>query len=193
MFEDLPKPKRRNPMNQQAMILWGAVVLVALPAAYMYWRHTNETAARETVQVITEALAKYHEKHDGYPDRLERLKGSESARPPETAPPERARLLPTWQAKDLVETGGYRYRYQPTKRVRRWAATVQLAVAYRITAEPSNFLIGRLFLASDESGEIVEAQSAEELKDLTARRQLQITTRPAEEEEGAEDGEEDGQ
>ena len=94
------------------------------------------------------------------------MRGAESDRPPETAPPERARLLPTWQARDVFGADGYRFRYETAKRVRRWAATVPLYVAYRISAEPASVFTGRWHYGSNESGEPFEARTRQELQQL---------------------------
>lgn len=166
MFEDLPKPKRRRKWNKQALVIWGAAVLVLIPGGFLFWQHQNQVQAKETVEAIGSALAAYHEQHNGYPDTLERLRGAVSSRPAETAPPERARLLPTWQAKDVFKAGGYRFRYETTRRVRRWAATVPLHVAYKISAEPTIFFTGRWHYGSNESGELFEARTRQELQQL---------------------------
>lgn len=168
MFEGMPSTKRQRKLkwNKQALLIWGAAVLVLIPGGYIYWRHQNQVQARETVETISRALAVYHEKHNGYPDTLERLRGAESSRPAETAPPEQARLLPTWQARDAFQAGGYQFRYETTKRVRRWAATVPLYVAYRISAEPASVFTGRWHYGSNESGEPFEARTRQELQQL---------------------------
>ena len=196
MFDDL-KPKRpRRVVDRQALMLWGLVALVALPGAYLYWRHRNQEAARATLQTLNDALTAYHERFDGYPDKLERLRGSESDRPPETAPPERARLLPTWQAKDRLVTGGYTYSYRATKRVRRWAATVPLSVEYLLTAQPSNIAMGGRFFSVDSSGEMLEGGSLEDLREQAAAKaqekpQIEITATPVDEDSKSDDDDKD--
>lgn len=133
-------------------LLWGLVYGARIVKES--WMRSNEAQARHTLTAITRALQAYYEKHDGYPDRLERLRGKEEGRP-ETAPPERARLLETSLAHGRFEKDGYRFRYRPGQPQQRWAATVQLLGSYQLTAEPASpGGSGEWFYYSDQSGEI---------------------------------------
>ncbi|MGH9863411.1 MAG: hypothetical protein ACRD35_08305 [Candidatus Acidiferrales bacterium] len=115
------------------------------------WRQENESYAHTTLLVVNHALEAYHKKFEGYPDSLRRLTDREVDRP-ERASPERARLLDSWRARDSVEVGGYRFRYQPGQPDQRWAATVQLFKSYRLTAEPlSPGSSGEIFYYSDQT------------------------------------------
>lgn len=140
-----------------ALVLVGALLWVLLYGARMVkesWMRKNEAQARTTLTVISRALQAYHEKHDGYPDRLQRL-GGKGEGPPETAPPERARLLEAALAHNRFEKDGYRFRYQAGQAQQRWAATVQLLDSYRLTAEPlAPGGSGEWFYYADQSGGI---------------------------------------
>ena len=57
MFEGMPSTKRQRKLNKQALVIWGAAVLMLLPGGYIYWRHQNQVQARETVEAISRALA----------------------------------------------------------------------------------------------------------------------------------------
>ncbi|MEE8201805.1 MAG: type II secretion system protein [Candidatus Acidoferrales bacterium] len=115
---------------------------------------SNQGSARATLATINQALQAYYEKHEGYPDSLERLRGGEEGNPG-TAPPERARLLETALARDDFEKNGYQFGYQPGPADQRWAATVRLFTGYRLTAEPTSpGSSGQMFYYTDWSGEI---------------------------------------
>lgn len=146
--------------------LWMAVGALALAVVLLWalvygaremkesWKQKNEARARETLAAVGRALAAYSRKYEGYPNSLERLRGGEEAKP-ESAPPERARLLESALARDDFELGGYRFRYQPGAGQQRWAATVQLRAGYRLTAEPVKAGgSGDEFYFTDEKGEI---------------------------------------
>lgn len=133
-------------------LLW--VLLYSVRTLKESWASRNEAQAQETLRTINQALQAFHEKYDGYPDSLERLRGGEDGKP-ETAPPERARLLNTDIAKNRFELNGYRFRYRRGTPVDRWAATMQLISSYQVTAEPIEpGASGNLFFLVDPSGEI---------------------------------------
>ena len=118
------------------------------------WKQKNEARAREALADINRALAAYHKKYEGYPNSLERLRGGEEGRP-ESAPPERARLLESGLAHDAFDRSGYRFRFQPGSGQQRWAATVQLRSGYRLTAEPIEpGNSGEAFYYTGQTGEI---------------------------------------
>lgn len=114
----------------------------------------NEAAARQNLSTLNQALRAYHEKYGGYPGDLRHLRGGEEGSP-ETAPPEKARLLDTSLAHNRFERDGYRFRYRAGQLQQRWAATVQLYGRYRVTAEPlSPGGNGGQFYYTDPSGEV---------------------------------------
>jgi len=150
--------------GKKHLILGGLALVVALGSLWVLlysarslrenWARQNELRAQETLHTLTQALNTFHQKYDGYPDSLERLRGGEEGNPA-TAPPERARLLDTEMAKNRFEKDGYRFRYRRGSPVDRWAATMQLIGTYQITAEPIEpGASGNLFYLSDTSGEI---------------------------------------
>jgi len=192
MFEENESARPGIRWNKQALLLWGLVVLVALPGGYFYWRHWNLSQARANLAAINGALSVYFEQFQGYPDTLERLRGLGSEKE-SGGPPERARLLPAYLAHDGFGAGGYRYKYRARRRVLRWAATVPLYLEYELTAEPANFLTAWRHLATDFSGEVLEAGSAEALAEkVMSRKQEDDENEVAEaadaaEEEGGED------
>lgn len=152
-------------MRWRKLLLWtvAAVVLAgALLWALLFFVQSlqrtqllhNQSTAIEALHRISDALRAYEERHNGYPDTLERLRGGEEGSPG-AGPPERARLLETRLAKDRLEKNGYRFNYQPAQRKQRWAATVQLYGSYRLTAEPlSPGSSGKLFFYTDQDGTI---------------------------------------
>ncbi|MGH9804491.1 MAG: hypothetical protein ACRD4D_04905, partial [Candidatus Acidiferrales bacterium] len=101
---DRPSAERACPREDGRATLWVAVgalvVAVVLLWVLIYgaremkdsWKQKNEAGTRETLAEMGRALAAYSRKYEGYPDSLERLRGGEEGRP-ESAPPERARLL----------------------------------------------------------------------------------------------------
>ncbi len=114
----------------------------------------SEVRAQQTLTTINGALQAYHRKYDGYPDDLSRLRGGEEGTP-ESAPPERARLLDSALAHDRLEHDGYRFHYRPQAPQYRYAATVQLHQEYRLTAEPvSPGATGTVFYYTDQNGKI---------------------------------------
>lgn len=155
----LPAPPRRKSQRRVVVL---SVVAATLVALLVYGalklreslRHGNEVQARQTLRVITEALAAYQKKHGGYPDALERLRGKQDGNPG-TAPPERARLLETELARDKFEKNGYLFRFRPVTMKQSWAATVHLLARYRLTAQPSSpGSSGEWFYYTDQNGEI---------------------------------------
>lgn len=152
MFEDVPSARPPRPLNWKLLVAAMALVFVALPAGYLYWRHASQREAQETLRRLNAALAAYQGRFDGYPDSLARLRGAEVGSPA-AAPPESARLLPTLFARDEFERDGYRFRYEAGQRQQRWAATVPLYSSYRLTAEPAG-VVGKWFYYSDQSGEV---------------------------------------
>jgi hypothetical protein len=133
-------------------ILWGLVYGVRLLKEKRAQR--NEAQAVETLRTIKQALATFRDRYDGYPDRLERLRGGEDGEPA-TAPPERARLLDTQMAKNQFEQNGYRFRYRRGAPVDRWAATMQLVASYQLTASPIEpGGTGNKFYFTDSTGAI---------------------------------------
>ncbi|MFQ5724048.1 MAG: hypothetical protein ACE5G6_06105 [Terriglobia bacterium] len=151
--------------RSRRILLWAAagVVLVGGLLWFLFYglemikeslMQSNQASARATLATINQALQAYHEKHAGYPDSLERLRGGEEGNPA-AAPPERARLLETPLARDDFEKNGYQFGYQPGPGAYRWAATVRLFTGYRLTAEPASpGSSGRMFYYTDPSGEI---------------------------------------
>lgn len=154
MFEDIPAAKTRPPLNRKLVAGAAAAVLVLGSLGYLYWRHSNQEQARQTLTRVNQALAAYYKRHDGYPDTLGRLRGKEEG-PPETAPAEQARLLEAPLARDSFQQSGYRFRYQPGPLLQRWAATVRLHAGYVLTAKPVGPGAGfEWFYYSDQSGEV---------------------------------------
>jgi len=151
--------------RRRRLLIWG-VVLVLVAAGLLWflfygvrlmrenWMRANEAEARQTLGALTGALKVYHDRHEGYPDSLERLRGAEDARAA-AAPPERAQLLDTELAKDSFEQDGYRFTYERGQRQQRWAATVPLYSSYQLKAEPLKAgQSGEWFYYSDQGGEI---------------------------------------
>lgn len=134
------------------VVLWG--LLYGARALKETWMRQNETQAVQTLRTIKQALATFHDRYDGYPDSLERLRGGEEGNPA-AAPPERARLLDSQIAKKQFEQNGYRFRYRRGPPVDRWAATMQLVARYQLTAgpiEPGGS--GNKFYYTDSTGAI---------------------------------------
>ncbi|HKZ53549.1 MAG TPA: hypothetical protein VJ085_09770 [Candidatus Acidoferrales bacterium] len=149
---------------KKRFIIVAVILLVALGALWLLLSgarslkdtlvRQNETRAQQTLATINQALKAYNEKYGGYPDDLRRLRGGEEGRP-ESAPPEKARLLDTALAQDQFERNGYRFRYRGSQPEQRWAATVQLYSGYRLTAEPlTPGAGGNAFYYADENGKI---------------------------------------
>lgn len=175
MFEDIaPKKRRRRRVNKQAVLLWGLMFVVAIPGGWLFWQHRNQTRAQANLEEMNAALSVYFEKFHGYPGTLTVLRGRGAERGTEDDPigqPEHARLLPAAMALDSFTTSGYRYHYRGTRRVHRWAATVPLYLEYELTATPIVFLTARIHLATDETGEILDARSAGDLAEELERRE----------------------
>lgn len=159
MFESIQQPKPRRPINKRKATGVAVLVLVVLAVAVFLglraWRQRNQVDARETLQTIQAALEAFHQRYGGYPDKLERLRGGEDGQP-ETAPPERARLLATELAQNRLEHNGYRFRYRPDNSLQQFASRVPLFDTYQLTAEPLGSFSGRLSYATDQTGEIRE-------------------------------------
>lgn len=133
-------------------LFWG--LFYSVNAVKQSWIELKEKSARETLATLNAALAAYHQRHQGYPDTLKRLRGGEKGNPA-LAPPERAELLATPLAQDRFEKDGYRFRYREGPQLQRWAATVPLHQSYRLTAEPASPAgSGEWFYYTDQSGEI---------------------------------------
>ncbi|MBI4466694.1 MAG: hypothetical protein HY656_04630 [Acidobacteria bacterium] len=139
-------------------LLWG--LFYAARALRENWMRSNEARARQTLSTLNAALRAYYERHQGYPDTLERLRGGEEGNPA-TAPPERARLLESALARDSFEAGGYRFAFEPGPPSQRWAATVHLFAGYRVIAEPvTPGGSGEWFYLAEPSGQIRGRQGA---------------------------------
>lgn len=139
-----------------AGLTWAA--LYGLPALKEKWARENEQQALETLRTINAALKTFNEKYNGYPDTLERLRGGEEGSP-ETAPPERARLLDSTIANSRFTADGYRFRYRRGAPVDRWAATMQLFGGYGLTAEPEEpGRTGNVFYFTDQTGVIHQSR-----------------------------------
>ena len=200
MFKDIPSAKRGRRVNKQAVLLWGLMFVVAIPGGFLFWQHRNQTRAQANLEEMNAALSTYFEKFHGYPDTLKVLRGRGKERRTERSEergneevpmgqPEHARLLPTELALDSFETGGYRYHYRPRRPVHRWAASVPLSLEYELTATPANAYTGRVHLATDETGEVLDARSADDLAEELERRAeaARLAREAAEGEEGKED------
>lgn len=132
-------------------LLWA--LLYALQALHESYMRANERRARQRLATIHHVLQAYFDRYEGYPDSLERLRGGEEG-DPETAPPERARLLDSSIALDSFERDGYHFQYRLGPAQQRWAATVRLFADYRLTAEPTSpGTTGEIFYYVDRSGE----------------------------------------
>lgn len=155
--EKLAASRRRVAWVAMALVLVAGLLWMLLYGTERLkagWMQRNEARARQTLATITTALRAYQEKYDAYPDSLERLRGKEEGHP-ETAPPERARLLETPLARDRFEKDGYRFRFRPGQPEQRWAATVQLFSSYRLTAKPlAPGGSGEWFYYTDQSGQL---------------------------------------
>ena len=194
MFEGLEKPRRpMRKLDKQALLVYGVAALVLMPAAYLYWRSSNESAALETLDEVRSALVVFHERFKGYPDTLERLRGQREGSNWDD-PPEHARLLPRGLAHDEFSSSGYTFRYRGKRKVFRWAATVQLYDGFELTAVPMSWLTASTHLATVGPGEILEADDpaelAEALRALEPKKEdeddaegetnIEITATPAE-------------
>lgn len=157
MFEDIPSAKpRRIPWKP---LLVGVVLILGLGAGgYFFWKYWSPKQARARLGELNRALAAYHERYEGYPNSLTRLRGAEEG-DPAAGQPERARLVGALFARDEFERDGYRFRYEPGQRQQRWAATVALYSSYRLTAEPVG-AAGKRFYYSDQSGAVREREGA---------------------------------
>ena len=165
MFEEHYGPKRRKLPDKRTLLRVGLPIAVALLLLFSLgaWvnRKQNQLQAEYALFTINEALRIYYERYQGYPDKLERLRGAEEGNP-ERGLPEHARLLPAPIAQSRFEASGYQVHYRPGQRQQRWAATVPLFSSYQLTAEPLNFLRGGTSYATDPTGEIVRQESGEE-------------------------------
>jgi hypothetical protein len=151
MFEDIPSAQI-HPRHWKGLAVGVVVVAALATGGYFFLKYWSPKQARARLAELNRALAAYHERYQGYPDSLARLRGVEQG-DPAAGQPERARLLPAVLAQDDFERDGYRFRYQPGQRQQRWAATVPLYSSYRLTAEPVR-LAGRWFFYSDQNGEV---------------------------------------
>ena len=151
MFEDIPSAQTRR-MNWKRLAAGVVLLLAFLTGGFFFWQYWSPKQARERLAELNRALAAYHERYQGYPDSLARLRGAEEGNPA-AGQPERARLLPAPLARDDFERDGYRFRYEPGQRQQRWAATVPLFSSYRLTAEPAG-VVGKWFYYSDQTGEL---------------------------------------
>src|SRR3989338_7951881 len=149
MFEDIPSAQTRR-MNWKRLAAGVVLLLAFLTGGFFFWQYWSPKQARERLAELTRARASYHERYQGYPDSLARLRGAEEGHPA-AGQPERARLLPAVLARDEFERDGYRFRYEPGQRQQRWAATVPLFSSYRLTAEPAGGG-GEGVYYSDQSG-----------------------------------------
>ena len=151
MFEDIPSTQRRR-INWKRLAAGIALGAALLAGGFFFWQYWSPKQARARLGELNRALAAYHERYQGYPDSLARLRGAEEGSPA-AGQPERARLLPAVLARDEFERDGYRFRYEAGQRQQRWAATVPLFSSYRLTAEPAG-VVGKWFYYSDQAGEL---------------------------------------
>jgi len=154
MFEDIPSASRGfgTRMNWKRLAVGVVLVAALVTGGFFFWQYWTPRQARERLTELNQALAAYHDRHQGYPDSLARLRGAEEGNPA-AGQPERARLLPALVARDEFERDGYRFRYEAGQRQQRWAATVPLFSSYRLTGEPSG-VVGKWFYYSDQTGEL---------------------------------------
>jgi len=151
MFEDIPSVQTRR-MSWKRLAAGIVLVLALFTGGFFFWKHWSPKQARERLTELNQALAAYHDRYQGYPDSLARLRGAEDG-DPTAGQPERAQLLPAPLTRDEFERDGYRFRYEAGQRQQRWAATVPLFSSYRLTAEPAG-VVGKWFYYSDQAGEL---------------------------------------